>query len=253
MNLLLVFFSVFAVNFAAAEASAKSIQAVNDDEEEVGSPCLGICTAIFIGLVSAAGAVAANPIGQAAIGGVIVYGLTEGYSWYRQGPKYHMIDEGKVCATGMQITSFDECQEALAQSSVKSTTGIVHNLHKEKNKKEMPKGCFVLAPNKWSDPKTVSVGWNENGNPDKGAMEAQHANAICKKTGTAEEMEAEVAEYQRRQAAAEAEVAASAMFKGEHDILNKILFMFIGASLCYGALYFMRKDGARLLADYDAL
>lgn len=253
MNLLLVFFSVFAVNFAAAEASEKAIQPIKrrpDGEEEVG--CFGLCTAFVIGVASAAATAAASNLGSALIGGVAVYGLQKGYEWYTQAPGYEMLSHGKVCKSGMEITTWEECQKALSKSSAPTTKAMVQNLEHEDNKATMPKGCFVESKTSWNDADVVEAAFNKDGSAQQSAMEAIHANALCKTYETAEELEAQVAEYERR-VAAESEVASSAISKGENDILNKILFLFIGASLGCAAMYFMRKDGALLKTDYEAL
>lgn len=139
MNLLLIFLSAFAVNFAAAAAKTPS---VNDDEAEVGSPCLGICTAIFIGLCAAGSAIAANPVAAGVASTVIVWGLQEGYKWYREHPGYQLLDEGKICPSGKNIKSFSECQETLAKISIQSTYGMVHNKNRDSDKAKKAQGVL---------------------------------------------------------------------------------------------------------------
>jgi len=256
MNLLLLVISVFSVNFAAAEAS-KSITPVKrrpDDEEQVG--CFGLCTAFIVGagawLASgSAGAIVATGAIGGALGGAAVFGLEKGYDWYTKSPGYELLDYGEVCKSGMEITTWKECQKALAASTTPSAKGLVQNLKHEDDKATMPKGCFVESHKTWNQDNVIEAAFNADGSPSPEAMEKIKGNALCKTYQTQEELEAQVAEFEKR--AAESAVATSAISEGQHDILNKILFMFIGASLGGAAMYCMRKDGGSLRTNYEAI
>jgi len=252
MNLLLLVISVFSVNFAAAEAS-KSITPVKrrpDDEEQVG--CFGLCTAFIVGAGAwLASGTAGATIATGAISGAAVFGLEKGYDWYTKSPGYELMDYGEVCKSGLEITTWKECQKALAASSTPTAKAMVQNLQHEDNKATMPKGCFVETKKSWNQDDVIEAAFNAAGSPSQEAMEKIKANAICKTYETQEELEAQVAEFERRKA--ESAVATSAISEGQHDILNKILFMFIGASLGGAAMYCMRKDGGSLRTNYEAI
>jgi len=249
MNFLLVFLSAITVNFAAAEAKVKNLQV---DEEEVGSPCLGFCTAFIVGVVipfasSAAGAAIIGTV----VGGAAVYGLTKGYEWYVKAPGYELRDYGTICPTGMLIDSFNDCQKAFANSAIQNTQSLVKSIGNSPDHTSKPKGCYVASKETWFNGQVVEVIWNKNGDPNEAAMKAINANPFCKHYDAAEELEAQVAEAKLSHVSLESQVASSAISGGQHDILNKILYMFIGASLSCVAMYFTRKEGGLLNTDYE--